>query len=511
MDEKNIHPSFGKQVISINRDEILYMKNIYKEFPGVVALKNITFKVKRGTVRALVGENGAGKSTLMKVLSGIHQAERGEIFLNGTLTKIVDPQDAIAKGISMVYQELNTVPDMTIAENLFLGREPRIHGYIDKKRLFNDAEKLFQQFGLAFDVKAQMKTLSIANAQMVEILRALSRKAQIIVFDEPTSSITDKEAEKLFEFILRLKKDGVTIIYISHKMEEISRLADEITIIRDGETIDTVENKNISMDEIITKMVGRKMEEYYPKKTAHLGEVILKVENLCKEGVFKNISFEVRAGEILGFAGLIGAGRTEVMSCIFGLMEYDSGAIYLNGKKIKNMSTREAINNGIALVPEDRKNLGLVLCRSIGENITLPFLNSYNKFKLDIKRETKDINAQMAKFAVKANDCKTLARTLSGGNQQKVVLAKWMLQNPYVLILDEPTRGIDIGAKHEIYEYMCELADKGIAMIMISSEMPEILGMSDRIIVMAEGVITGELDSEDASSEKIMYYAMEGM
>lgn len=500
-----------KRVIYIDTDIILYMKDIYKEFPGVIALKNITLSVKRGTVHALVGENGAGKSTLMKVLSGIHQAERGEIYLNGEPTKISDPQDAINKGISMVYQELNTVPEMTIAENLFLGREPKKYGYIDKKKLFSEAEALFKQFNLDYNVKAPMKSLSIANAQMVEIIRALSRDAKIIVFDEPTSSITDKEAEKLFEFIERLKKDGVTIIYISHKMEEISRLADDITIIRDGETIDTVKGSSITMDEVIAKMVGRKMDEYYPLKTAMPGEVVLKVENLCKEGVFENISFEVRSGEILGFAGLIGAGRTEVMSCIFGLMEYDSGEIYLNGKKITNKHTRDAIDNGIALVPEDRKNLGLVLCRTIGENITLPFLRSYNRLNLNIKKEAKDIDNQMKKFAVKANNARTIAKTLSGGNQQKVVLAKWMLQNPSVLILDEPTRGIDIGAKHEIYEYMCKLADEGIAMIMISSEMPEILGMSDRIEVMAEGCITGELSREEATSEKIMHYAMEGM
>jgi ABC-type sugar transport system ATPase subunit len=487
------------------------MKDIYKEFPGVVALKNITFKVRRGTIHALVGENGAGKSTLMKILSGIYQAEKGEIYLNNEHIRIASPQDAIKKGISMVYQELNTVPEMTIAENLFLGREPKKHGYVDKKQLYVQAKKQFEQFDLDFDVKAPMKTLSIANAQMVEIIRALSRNAKIIVFDEPTSSISDREANKLFDFIERMKKDGMTVIYISHKMEEISRIADEVTILRDGETIDTKLCSEISMDEIIAKMVGRKMEEYYPEKTAPCGDVVLKVENLCKEGVFENISFEVRAGEILGFAGLIGAGRTEVMSCIFGMMDYDSGSIYINGKKVKNRNTREAIQNGVALVPEDRKKLGLVLCRSIGENITLPFLRSYNSFNLKIKKETKDINHQMKQFAVKANDYKTLANTLSGGNQQKVVLAKWMLENPNILILDEPTRGIDIGAKHEIYQYMCELAQKEIAIIMISSEMPEVLGMSDRIVVMAEGRISGEVLKENATSETIMRYAMEGV
>ena len=487
------------------------MKDIYKKFPGVIALKNITFKVRRGTVHALVGENGAGKSTLMKVLSGIHQADGGEIYLDGQKTTIANPQDAIAKGISMVYQELNTVKDMTIAENLFLGREPRKRGCIDKKQLFDRAGELFREFSLDFDVRAPMRSLSIANAQMVEIIRALSRKARILVLDEPTSSITDREAEKLFQFITKLKSNGVTIIYISHKMDEISRLADEITIIRDGETIDTVSGEGVSIDDVISKMVGRKMESYYPEKTAQCGDVVLKVEHLSKKGVFKDVSFEVQAGEILGFAGLIGAGRTEVMSCIFGLMDYDSGSIYLKGKKISNRSTREAIDNGVVLVPEDRKNLGLVLGRSIGENITLPWLRYYNSVHLDVKRELSDIQQQIVKFSVKAASHRTEARTLSGGNQQKVVLAKWMLCTPSVLILDEPTRGIDIGAKHEIYEYMCSLAEQGIAIIMISSEMPEILGMSDRIMVMAEGCIRGSLDRAEATSEKIMRFAMEGI
>lgn len=492
----------------MEQDIILYMKNIYKEFPGVVALKNITFKVRRGTIHALVGENGAGKSTLMKILSGIHQPERGEIYLEGKLTTMSDPQNAIAQGISMVYQELNIIPDMTIAENLFLGKEPRKHGYIDKKRIVAEAKQQFKKFDLQFDANAPIKELSIANAQMVEIVRALSRNAKIIVFDEPTSSITEKEAEKLFEFIEQMKKNGLTIIYISHKMEEISRLADEITIIRDGETIDSRAKGEITIDEIIMKMVGRKVEEYYPEKKAKSGEVVLRVENLCRDGVFKNVSFEARAGEILGFAGLIGAGRTEVMSCIFGMMSYDSGEIFIDGTKVENKDTRMAIEQGIAMVPEDRKNLGLVLIRSIGENITLPHLQIYNSLKLDISREEHDIHQQMKHFAVKAASKNVSADTLSGGNQQKVVLAKWMLQKPKLLILDEPTRGIDVGSKQEIYQYMCDLAAEGIAIIMVSSEMPEILGMSDRIVVMADGQVTGELSKADASSEKVMNYAM---
>ena len=494
------------------RQEVLRMTNIYKVFPGVVALKNVTFCARKGTVHALIGENGAGKSTLMKILNGIHQADDGEILIGGSPVQIHTPKDAMRHGISMIYQELNEVPEMTLAENIFLGCEPRIApGIVNFKKMEADTQKLFDEFGFPFRPHDRMKLLSMANMQMIEIMKAVSRNARIIVMDEPTSSITDKEVAVLFDCIRRLKENGVTIIYISHRMEELEQIADEVTILRDGETIATRRMDEVTQDEIVSMMVGRTLTNYFVKIEAPRGEKVLEVRNLTRKGVFEDISFSVHAGEILGFAGLIGAGRTETMRAIFGLDPYDSGEILLDGKKLRIRNTRDAIDQGIALVPEDRKGLGAVLVRSVAENITLPHLRRYRSCCLRRGAEKRDVEEQVKRFRIKVASASSPVSSLSGGNQQKVILGKWLLVKPKVLILDEPTRGIDVGAKSEIYRYMCELAAEGIATIMISSEMPEVLSMSDRILVMAGGHITGELTRGQADSETVLRYAMEGV
>ena len=490
---------------------ILRMQGISKSFPGVKALKDVTFEVEKGTVHALVGENGAGKSTLMKILNGVYQADEGDIYLDGARVTIPNTRAAMNLGLSMIYQELNEVPEMTIAENIFLGREPKTKlGTVDFKKLYDDARQLFASFQFPYDVYDKMKALSVANMQMIEIIKAMSRNAKLIVMDEPTSSITDKEVGILFDFIRRLKQDGVTIIYISHRLEELAQIADRVTVLRDGETIDTRPMAELSKDEIVRMMVGREMTEYFPKVEVPIGEEVLRVRGLHCEGVFHDVSFSVHAGEILGIAGLIGAGRTETLGAVFGLHPYDAGEIVLDGKRIRIRGTRDAVDHGIVMVPENRKAQGAVLIRSVGENITLPHLRRYRHYCLRTKAERGDVQRQIERFRIKVPDMDCRVDSLSGGNQQKVILGKWLLVTPRVLILDEPTRGIDVGAKHEIYKYMCELAAEGIATIMISSELPEVLGMSDRILVMANGRITGELSRAEADSEKILRYAMEG-
>ena len=498
--------------IKMNNDIYLRMENIHKSFPGVEALKGVTFEVRKGTVHALVGENGAGKSTLMKILSGALLPDAGSIYIENKKIVIKNEADAMKYGVSMVYQELNYVPDMTIEENLFLGREYRNKfGYLNVKRQSIEAEKLLNKFKVRLNTKSLIKHLSVANIQMVEIIKAISKNANIIVFDEPTSSISEKDRQLLFSFIKDLKQRGITIIYISHKLEELDQIANYVTILRDGSSIDTKPKNELNRQDIIGRMVGRPLTSYYPKLKKKIGETILRVENLTKEGLYNNISFEVKAGEILGISGLIGAGRSEVMSSIFGIMDFDEGEIYLKNKRIKPGGSWDAIKEGIAFVPEDRKRLGLVLCRSLVENITLPHLKNYRPYNLNKREEGEDVGKQMQRFKVAATSPSNIANTLSGGNQQKVVLCKWMIKRPSVLILDEPTRGIDVGAKQEIYKYIGELASDGIAIIMVSSELPEILGMSDRILVMCEGKQTGIFSRNEASAEIIMHHQIKGM
>lgn len=498
--------------VQMENNNFISLKNITKTFSGVLALNEATVDIKKATVHALVGENGAGKSTLAKIICGAYQADSGEYALGGEPVSFANEMEAIKGGVAMVYQELNYVPEMSIVENLFLGREPKNSlGLLDKKRRQQEAEKIFSDIGLSFDLSMPIGKLSVADIQMIEIAKAVSRNARVVIFDEPTSAISDREIKILFDMIRSLKERGITIIYITHKFEELDAIADYITVMRDGNVIDTRAKKDLSHDEMINMMVGRPISLYYPKTQHTKGDVVLSVQNLSKAGVFKDISFEVRAGEILGFSGLIGAGRSEVMSSLFGLLNYDEGEISLEGKKIDIRTPWQAKDAGIAYVPEDRKRTGLVLCRSIRENTSLPHLRHYRSFFLKKREEYEDVAGQMKRFNVKATGQGVVVNNLSGGNQQKVVLSKWLLRRPKVLILDEPTRGIDVGAKQEIYKHIDDLAEEGLAIIIVSSELPEVMGMSDRIVVMCEGRMTATLDRENADAETIMKYSVEGM
>jgi inositol transport system ATP-binding protein len=492
---------------------ILEMKGISKFFTGIQVLKDVNLSVKVGEVHALMGENGAGKSTLMKVLMGLHKADGGEILLNGQKVQIDNTAAALKSGITMIHQELSPIPEMTIGENIFLGRESLLKNtpFIDKKALYSRTSEILEKFNMKLNPKTKMKKLSVAQTQMIEIIKAVSYEAKIIIMDEPTSALTEEEVQELFKTIRNLKKQGVAIIYISHRMEEIYELADSITVFRDGQFICTDSMKNMTKDRLITSMVGRKLDNYFPKKQVKVGEIALQVKNLNRKGVFKNINFEVKKGEILGIAGLVGAGRSEVMRTIFGIDALDSGEIVLEGKSVRITNTNDAISHGIAMVTEDRKELGLVLCRSIKENISLPRLNKFCKgLIINKKLESQKIQEIASALTVKMRNQDQTAGSLSGGNQQKVVLAKWLLEKPKVLILDEPTRGIDVGAKAEIYKLMSAFAEEGMSIIMISSELPEVIGMSDRILVMGEGKIKGEFTKENVSQEDILKCALGG-
>nr|WP_167351579.1 sugar ABC transporter ATP-binding protein [Clostridium ragsdalei] len=491
------------------------MENITKSFSGVTVLKNSGIEVKKGEVHILLGENGAGKSTLMKILSGAYSKDSGDIVLNGNKVEINSPKDAEKLGISIIYQEFNLVPYMTVAENIYLGREPesKVPGKVNFKKMYNDAQKMIDYLNVDIPVDKPIKSLGIAQQQMVEIAKALSVHSDIIIMDEPTAALTEKEIDNLFKIMRKIKSEGVSIIYISHRLEEFAQIGDRVTVMRDGETIETVNIKGTSIDELIKLMVGREIKEKFPKVKVDLGEEILRVKGLTKKGVFENINFSLRSGEILGFSGLMGAGRTEVMRAIFGIDSFDSGEIYLKGKKVEINSPMKAIKNGIGFVTENRRDEGLVLQMGVGQNITLASLHKYisNPIKLNLRKEVKEIKDHISKLSIKSSGYRQIAGTLSGGNQQKIVIAKWLLSDSKVLIVDEPTRGIDVGAKIEIYNIMNDLVKSGVGIIMVSSELPEVLGMSDRILVMCRGKITGELNKEEATQEKIMHYATGGI
>ncbi|OYD07399.1 D-xylose ABC transporter ATP-binding protein [Paludifilum halophilum] len=488
---------------------LLEMENITKEFSGVKALNNVQLKVKKGTVHALMGENGAGKSTLMKILFGMYRGG-GTIRFNGEELKRTGPKDALKKGISMIHQELNPVPFMTVAENIFLGREPSYGktGWVNKKKLIEDTQRLFEILNIRIDPTKKMKDLSIANMQLVEIATAVSHHADLIIMDEPTSAITEKEVDHLFEIIRSLKKKGVAIIYISHKMDEVFEICDEITVLRDGQYIGTKPARELNQDSLIQMMVGREIKQVFHKEKAEIKEVVLSVKNLSREGKFNNVSFEVRKGEILGIAGLMGSGRTELIESIFGIDPPTSGEMYLHGEKIRMKSPSDAIRNKIGLVTEDRKLTGAFLPLSVKENMIMSGLDQFLNFGYvngkTVKRKCKE---QVKKLNIKTPNLNQLIMNLSGGNQQKVLLARWLLNDPDLLILDEPTRGVDVGAKAEIHKLMSELAQDGKAILMVSSEMPEILGMSDRILVIHEGSQKGELRREEADQKKILEVA----
>ncbi|WP_412304159.1 sugar ABC transporter ATP-binding protein [Hungatella sp.] len=488
---------------------LLDMKQIIKSFNGVEVLHGIDFSLRAGTVHALMGENGAGKSTLMKVLAGVHKCDDGEIWLKGKKTEIQSPRHAQELGIAMIHQELSPVPEMTVAENIFLGREPRKGLFVDYKKMYADTEKLLGEMKVRVSPRAKIGRLKVADQQLIEISKAISLNADIIVMDEPTSAITDQEVEILFKTIADLKKKGTGIIYISHKMDEIFRIADDITVLRDGTYVNSWEAKDIDNNTLIKNMVGRELNEIFPKIKVPAKDVVMEVRHFTKENQFEDISFLVREGEILGIAGLIGAGRTELMNAIFGLEKPDSGEVFFEGRKVEIRRPSDAIRHGIAYVTEDRKNEGLVLEMGVGQNITIASMKTLSS-GMFIKRqeEKKTIDDQIRALRIKVHSPRQLVGKLSGGNQQKVVLAKWMMKNPKLLILDEPTRGIDIGAKSEIYKLMGEFVEKGNSIIMISSEMPEAMGMSDRILVLSNGRLSGELSREEFAQEDIMKMAV---
>ena len=490
---------------------ILEMKGIEKRFAGVHALKSVNLELREGEVHALMGENGAGKSTLMKVLCGIHKRDDGEITLFGEKVNFHTIKESQDAGISIIHQELNMMNHLTVAQNIYIGREPFVKGlYIDDKKMEQDAKELFDRIGVDIDPAITLGELTVGKQQMVEIAKAVSRNCKILILDEPTAALTQVEVEELFNIMNDLKNKGIGMIYISHRMDEINRISDRITVMRDGEYVGTLNTSQTTKDEIVKMMVGRVV--YTDKKEkSNVPEdapVVLEVNNLTQGSTIKDVSFVLRKGEILGFSGLMGAGRTEVARAIYGADAFDSGEVIVNNKKITKFSPKEAVKNGICYLSEDRKRYGLLLDKSVAENSALSSLENYIHMGwINDKEIEKDARIENAKLKTKTPSMQQILRNLSGGNQQKVIIARWLLKNSDIFIFDEPTRGIDIGAKGEMYELMAELANEGKSIIMISSELSEIQRMSDRVIVMCEGRITGELDISEATQEKIMEYA----
>lgn len=483
----------------MENEYILECEGISKAFGGTQALSNVQLHIKPGEVHALLGENGAGKSTLMKIIIGLYKADSGSIVFGGKPYSARGPADAMAAGISMIHQELNPEPYLTIAESIFLNREDVKKGmpFLDKKKTNARAEQILKQFEFPKSAKTMMEDLTLAQVQMVEIIKAVSCDARVIIMDEPTSSLDSEETEHLFSTIRDLKEKGVAIIYISHRMEEIFEICDRVSVFRDGQYVGSRSMEGVTTKELISMMVGRTVDNVFPKQSCPIGDVVFRVEELSGNG-FEDISFEVHAGEILGISGLVGSGRSETMRAIFGLDPLTGGKMYLEGKEIEIKNPKDAIAKGIAMVNEDRKTYGLCLFRSLRENISLPNLPRHQKkFFLNQKREKKEVQEVSKKLTVKAAGIEADAYSLSGGNQQKVVLSKWIMANPKVLILDEPTRGVDVGAKSEIHTLMCQFAAQGMAIIMISSELPEVMGMSDRILIYHEGKLNGEVAREE--------------
>lgn len=491
---------------------LIEMRGINKSFPGVQALQDCSLEVKLGEVHALLGENGAGKSTLMKVLTGIYQADSGEILIDGKEEKLQSVLDARALGITMIHQELNLLSNLTIAQNIFIGKEPRkSRFFLDEKAICEKAKELLEQVNLHIDPNTKLSELTVAQQQMVEIAKAISYNSRVIIMDEPTSPLSNSEIESLFKIIRDMKSKGMSIIYISHRMDEIKQICDRATILRDGQYISTVDVAQTSLDDIIAAMVGRKVAY---KRTARdrdkiLSDEALRVENLCWGNKVKNVSFSLHRGEVLGFAGLVGAGRTETARVIFGAEKADSGSIFVNNEKVTIKSPFDAVNNGISYLSEDRKQFGLITEMSVENNITIATVADLCKKMgfIDNEKCAEESKKYSDILKIKTPSLKTLVKSLSGGNQQKIVVAKWLLRDTDILIFDEPTRGIDIGAKDEICNLLVSLADMGKAVIMISSEMQEILRVCDRIIVMHEGEITGQLDADTATQEDIMRLA----
>ncbi|GMQ56088.1 sugar ABC transporter ATP-binding protein [Vallitalea sediminicola] len=493
----------------MNQDIKLRVSNIEKSFPGVKALDKINFTVKKGTVHVICGENGAGKSTLMKVINGIYKPDSGQVLIDEKAVDIKNPIQARSLGISMIFQELNYIPEMTIEESLFVGNWPKDKlGKVHWGEIRTRTKELLRKENLAYSPQTKLKDLTVSDIQMLEILKAISYNSDIIIMDEPTSAITQKEVAVLFNKINELKSRGACIIYISHKMDEIFRIADEITVFRDGAVVDSRSKDDYDMETVISQMVGRKITNDYPKEKIQAGENVLEVKGLTSVSNFNNISFNVREGEIIGFAGLMGAGRSEVMRALFGLDSYESGKILIKNQEVKIKSVKHSIDKKMVMLSEDRRRFGIIPVRSVKENTSLASLKKFiNKGRLHKKEENKTVKDYCKSMNVKTPTFDTSIESLSGGNQQKVVLAKWMVTDPDILILDEPTRGIDVGAKYEIYKLMTKLAKEKKALIMVSSELPELIGMCDRIYVMAKGEITGELTREQFTQENIMKLA----
>ncbi|QUG75251.1 ATP-binding cassette domain-containing protein [Erwinia sp. E602] len=489
----------------------LEAEGISKFFPGVKALNNVSLRVKPGTVHALMGENGAGKSTLMKCLIGIYRPDEGQIRIKGEPVQFTDTLDALRSGISMIHQELNLVPHMTVAENIWLGREPMKLGFVDHGKLNRLTKDLLVKLNIRLRPEQMVGDLSIASQQMVEIAKAVSWNSDIVIMDEPTSALTETEVAHLFTIIRDLREQGKAIIYISHKMDEIFTITDEVSVFRDGTWVASNETSFYTRQSLITQMVGRELTQLFPKFDTNIGEDVLTVRNLSRQGVFHDINFNVRRGEILGVAGLVGAGRSEVMESLFGMTEIDGGEILIDGVPTRIDSPATAIDKGLAFLTEDRKKSGLFLVLSVLENMSIVKMTNYsaNAGFVSHSQMAKDCLEQIKRLNIKTPTMDQIINNLSGGNQQKVLIARWLLAQPKILILDEPTRGIDVGAKAEIYRLISELANRGVAIIMVSSELPEILGMSDRVMVMHGGRITGILNKEDADQETILSLASE--
>lgn len=496
----------------MDSNSLLKMEHVTKRFPGVVALDDMTLDVKQGTVHALMGENGAGKSTLMKILVGLYKADEGQITFDGKPLNNASIHSVLQQGISMIYQELNPIETLSAAENIYCGKIPNSAGgfKIHRRQMNRNAQKWLDKLHItSIKPTTKVRTLSMAQKQLLEIAKALANDSKLIIMDEPTSAITEAECQNLFETIRELKEEGITFIYISHKLDEIFQICDEVTVMRDGKYVGTRDVAKTNSDELVTMMVGREITNIYPKEEVEIGEEVMRVEGLSGEKFFHNVSFDVRRGEILGFAGLMGAGRTETMEAIFGVRKKTAGDIFIDGKKVEIRSSRAAIKNKMAFLTEDRRNTGCMLRTNVFNNImVLSWRNYTNAIGKIRQRKCREVaKEQIVKFGVKTTGLKQLAGELSGGNQQKMLLARWRLPNPRIIILDEPTRGIDVGSKYEIYKEMMRLVKQGCSIIMISSELPEILGMSDRIVVMHEGEVSGILDAKEANQELVLRYA----
>jgi inositol transport system ATP-binding protein len=500
----------GTSAPALGNDYILEVENVRKEFPGVLALDNVQLRLRRGTVHALMGENGAGKSTLMKIVAGIYTPDSGTFKLRGEDVRLVSPLDALEKGIAMIHQELNLMAPMSVAENIWIRREPKNRfGFVDHGEMHRKTAELFKRLNIDIDPDVRVGTLTVANRQMVEIAKAVSYESDVLIMDEPTSALTDREVDHLFTIIRSLKAEGKGIIYITHKMNELFEIADEFSVFRDGKYIATKLSTEVTRDEIIRMMVGREITQMFPKETVPIGDVVVSVKGLTLKGVFHDASFDVRSGEILGIAGLVGSGRSNIAETLFGVTPATSGTIELFGKQVRIDSPATAMRHGMAFLTEDRKDTGCFLLLDIQENTQMAVLqNGYSKYGFVMQgKATRDCMEISNALRVKTPDMSEPIINLSGGNQQKVLIGRWLLTKPKILILDEPTRGIDVGAKAEIHRLISKLAGEGVAVIMISSEMPEVLGMSDRIMVVHEGRVTGFLNRDEANQVRIMELA----